>query len=59
MKQIYILLTANPFVTLVFTKENNQFHDLVKTNNKSLLLSNNVRKIHKNIIYIIVMQKMY
>lgn len=42
-------LTVNPFVVLAFTEDN--VYDLIKTNNKSLLLSNNVNEINNNTIY--------
>ena len=43
--------TINPFASLVFNEDTKFITDLIKTNNKSLLLSNNLKKINKNIIY--------
>ena len=44
-------ITVNPYNSLIFSDEISLLSNLIKTNNKSLLLSNNVTKINKNIIY--------
>jgi hypothetical protein len=44
-------ITANPFTTLIFNDDSKFISDLIKTNNKSLLLDNNLKTINKNIIY--------